>query len=166
MLPKQISRETTFEEDLTDREVIFATLQYLSERIAAKLRQQEQLCGQVAVKIRYSDFTQHKVSKKLTHATDNATDIFREVEKSLEGLPLKRLRVRHVGVNVGKIGWNNAQLTFFHEENKWELLDAAVDQIRHKFGFTSILPADILVLRKKYRMEKNGYVLHSPALTK
>ena len=41
ILPRQISRETTFEEDTTEREVIMGTLQYLTERISAKLREQK-----------------------------------------------------------------------------------------------------------------------------
>ncbi len=41
-----------------------------------------------------------------------------------------------------------------------------IDEIREKFGFMSILPAETIELKRKYRMEPNGYVLHNPALTK
>lgn len=166
ILPKQISRETTFEEDTTDQSVVLACLQYLSERIGGKLRQQELLCRRVGVKIRYSDFTQHNVSQALPQPSDSAAEIFSEVEKIFYRLPLRRLRIRHVGVWVTHIEWRNLQLQLFNEEKKMELLDAAVDEIRQKFGFMAILPADTLELRKKYRLEKNGYVLHSPALTR
>jgi DNA polymerase-4 len=166
ILPKQISRETTFEEDTTDQSVVLACLQYLSERIGGKLRQQELLCRRVGIKIRYSDFTQHNVSQALLQPSDSAAEIFSEVEKIFYRLPLRRLRIRHVGVWVTHIEWRNLQLQLFNEEKKMELLDAAVDEIRQKFGFMAILPADTLDLRKKYRLEKNGYVLHSPALTR
>jgi len=166
ILPKQISRETTFEEDTTDQSVVLACLQYLSERIGGKLRQQELLCRRVGVKIRYSDFTQHNVSQALPQATDSAAEIFSEVENILSRLPFRRLRIRHVGVWVTHIEWRNLQLQLFNEEKKMELLDAAIDEIREKFGFMAILPADTLELHKKYRLEKNGYVLHSPALTR
>jgi DNA polymerase-4 len=166
ILPKQISRETTFEEDTTDQGVVLACLQYLSERIGGKLRQQELLCRRVGVKIRYSDFTRHNVSQALPQPSDSAAEIFSEVEKIFYRLPLRRLRIRHVGVWVTHIEWRNLQLQLFNEEKKMELLDAAVDEIRQKFGFMAILPADTLELRKKYRLEKNGYVLHSPALTR
>jgi DNA polymerase-4 len=166
ILPKQISRETTFEEETTDQSVVLACLQYLSERIGGKLRQQELLCRRVGIKIRYSDFTQHNVSQALLQPSDSAAEIFSEVEKIFYRLPLRRLRIRHVGVWVTHIEWRNLQLQLFNEEKKMELLDAAVDEIRQKFGFMAILPADTLDLRKKYRLEKNGYVLHSPALTR
>jgi DNA polymerase-4 len=165
-LPKQISRETTFEEDTLERKVVLATLQYLTERIGGKLREQELLCRKVGVKIRYSDFTQHNISQTLPQATDSASDIFLEIEKSVEGLPFRRLRIRHVGVWVTQIEWRNFQLKLFDEPKRLEMLDAAVDEIREKFGFMAILPAETLELQRKYRMEKNGYVLHSPALTK
>ncbi len=166
ILPRQISRETTFEEDTTEQEVVRATLQYLTERIAAKLRQEELLCRKVGVKIRYSDFTQHNVSQALPQATDNAAEIFSAVEKIVARIPFRRLRIRLVGVSVTQIEWRNLQLKLFNEKTRQELLDAAIDQIRQKFGFMAILPAHTLELRRKYRMEKSGYVLHSPALTR
>ena len=166
ILPRQISRETTFEEDTTDHGVVLACLQYLSERIAAKLRQQELLCRRIGIKIRYSDFTQHQVSQTLRQTTDSATDIFGEVEKIFSRLPFRRLRIRHAGVWASGIEWRNLQLKLFNAQEKMEMLDAAIDDIREKFGFMAILPADTLELRKKYRIEKSGYVLHSPALTR
>jgi DNA polymerase-4 len=166
ILPRQISRETTFEEDTTDHGVVLACLQYLCERIAAKLRQQELLCRRIGIKIRYSDFTQHQISQTLRQTTDSATDIFAEVEKIFSRLPFRRLRIRHAGVWASGIEWRNLQLKLFNAQEKMEILDAAIDDIREKFGFMAILPADTLELRKKYRIEKSGYVLHAPALTR
>lgn len=166
ILPKQLSRETTFEEDTTERAVVMSTLQYLSERLAAKLRKDGLLCRRIGVKLRYSDFSQHQVTRTLPAATDNAAELFAEVEKIVAALPWRRLRIRHVGVSVAHIEWQNLQLQLFNRENRLELLDGAVDEIRQKFGFTAILPADTLTLRTKYRMEKSGFVLHAPALTK
>lgn len=166
ILPKQISRETTFEEDTTDHQMVYATLQYLTERIAGKLRQQELLCKRVGMKIRYSDFTQYNSSQVLPQSTDSAAEIFSGVERIFHSLPFRRLRIRHVGLWVTQIEWRNIQLKLFDEETRLEMLNSAIDEIRQKFGFMAILPADTLALRKKYRIEKNGYVLHSPALTR
>ncbi len=166
ILPKQISRETTFEEDTAEGEVVMSTLQYLTERIAAKLRKKGLLGRRLGVKIRYSDFTQHQVTRTLPHPTDNAADIFAALEDLVAHLSLRRLRIRHVGVQVSQLEWRHWQMHLFDEKQRQELLDAAIDEIRQKFGFTAILPADTLELRKKYRLEKSGYVLHSPALTR
>ena len=45
-------------------------------------------------------------------------------------------------------------------------LNSTLDAIRTKFGFMSILPAETIELKRKYRMESNGHVLHNPALTR
>jgi len=166
ILPKQISRETTFEEDTTEREVVMATLQYLTERIASKLRKEGLRCRRVGVKIRYSDFTRHQMAHTLPSPTDSATELFAKVEKIVTRIPLRRLRIRHVGVQVSQLEWSNFQMQLFDDTVRQELLDSAIDEIRQKFGFMAILPADTLELRKKYRIEKGGYVLHSPALTR
>jgi DNA polymerase-4 len=166
IVPRQISRETTFEEDTTDQAVVLSCLQYLAERIAAKLREQELVGRRIGLKIRYSDFTQYQSSHTLTQETDSAGDIFGGVRDIFLRLPLRRLRIRHAGIWVTNIEWRNLQLQLFSQESRTELLDAAVDEIRDKFGFMAILPADTLELRRKYRIEKNGYVLHSPALTR
>jgi DNA polymerase-4 len=166
IVPRQISRETTFEEDTTDQAVVLSCLQYLAERIAAKLREQELVGRRIGLKIRYSDFTQYQSSHTLPQETDSAGDIFGGVREIFLRLPLRRLRIRHAGIWVTNIEWRNLQLQLFSQESRTELLDAAVDEIRDKFGFMAILPADTLELRRKYRIEKNGYVLHSPALTR
>ncbi len=166
ILPRQISRETTFEEDTTDRKIVLATLQYLTERIAARLREQGLHARRVGIKIRYSDFTQHQVARTLPTPTDNAAELFAAVEAMVAHLPFRRLRIRHVGVQVSQLAWANLQTRLFDDTTRQEMLDAAIDEIRQKFGFMSILPADTLELRRKYRMEKSGYVLHSPALTR
>lgn len=166
ILPKQISRETTFEEDLTDKSVILATLRYLIERIAAKLREGAQLCRQIQVKIRYSDFSRHQKSRVIKQPTDSAADIFSAAEEITGQISFRRIRVRHVGIQVSRLEWNDWQLQFFDDARKWEILDGIIDDIRNRYGFTAILPADTLQLQSKYRMEKSGFILHSPALTK
>ena len=130
ILPGQISREASFEEDLTDQEVVMATLQYLSVRIAAKLRQEILVCRTVSVHIRYSDFTGHKMAQTMPATTDRATEIFAEVEKIVLRVPFRRLRIRQVGVQVSNIEWRNFQLRIFNAGQRSQLLDAAIDEIR------------------------------------
>ncbi len=166
ILPGQISRETTFEEDLTDRDIVLGTLQYLTERIAGKMRKEKWLCHRVGIKIRYSDYTQYTCARTLKQSTDNAQTLFAEAKEIVARIPFRRLRIRLVGVWVTQMEWRDFQLSLFDEENRLELLDQAVDEIRQRFGFMAILPAETLELRHKYRIEKNGFVLHSPALTR
>ncbi len=166
IIPKQLSRETSFEEDSGDMGLIRGALHYLTERIAKKLREQELVCRTVAVKIRYSDFKRQERSRTLSRASDDSAAMFRTVEAIFEELRLRRIRIRHVGVSAMQIEPKQYQRFLFDESSRQEALNTAVDEIRERFGFMALLPAETLELKRKYRMEPHGYILHNPALTR
>ena len=165
-IPRQLSRETSFEEDTSDMNIIKGTLQYLTERIAKKLRENELVCRTLSVKIAYSDFKRHARSKSMTHPSNDGTEIFNYVDKIFEEIHLRRIRIRHVGVSAGNIEPERYQQFLFDERTRQELLNGAIDEIRERFGFMALMPADTLELQRKYRMDSHGYVLHNPALTR
>jgi DNA polymerase IV len=166
IIPTQLSRETSFEEDTGDTAIIKGTFQYLTERITKKLRSDDLTCRTVSVKIRYSDFTNDSRSRSLPYSTNDSNTIFQMVDTLYKEIHFRRIRVRHVGVGVTNIELRNRQMSFFNERTRQEMLNTSIDEIREKFGFMSILPAETIELKRKYRMEPNGYVLHNPALTK
>lgn len=166
ILPGQISRATTFPEDLTDPAIILATLQYLGERICMTLREQEQECRQVSIYIRYSDGTSQQTSRTLSEPTHHSPVFFSVIKLLNERIRPRRVRIRHVGIRAERISWQQRQLQLIDSERRVARLDNAVDEIRQKFGFMAIASANILALNRKYRKTKNGFVLHSPALTK
>lgn len=166
IIPRQISRETSFEEDTADSGLIRGTLQYLTERIAKKLRDQELVCRTLAVKIRYSDFSADNRSCALPGSSNDSATLFRTVHLLFDAMHLRRIRIRHVGVAASHIEALNWQGALFSEQDRKEALNSTLDAIRAKFGFMSILPAETIELKRKYRMEANGYILHNPALTR
>jgi DNA polymerase-4 len=166
LIPKQISRETSFEEDTADMGIIKGTLQYLTERLAKKLRQNALVCQTVLVKIRYSDFSANNRSRSLPYPSDDSATLFKMADTLFEEIRLRRIRIRHVGVAVTQITPLNWQASLFNQRNRQESLNTTIDEIREKFGFMAILPAETIALRKRYRMEPSGYVLHNPALTR
>ena len=165
-IPRQISRETSFEEDTADMAIIKGTLQYLTERLAKKLRQNELVGQTVQVKIRYSDFGNNNRSRSLPYPSNDSGTLFKLAETLFDEIRLRRVRIRHVGVAVTQISPLNWQASLFNGKNRQESLNSTIDQLREKFGFMAILPAETIELRKKYRMEPSGYVLHNPALTR
>jgi DNA polymerase-4 len=166
IIPRQISRETSFEEDTADMAIIKGTLQYLTERLAKKLRE-ERLVGQtIQVKIRYSDFSTNNRSRTLLYPTNDSGTLFRLTETLFDEIRLRRVRIRHVGVAVTQISPLNWQASLFNSKSRQESLNTTIDQIREKFGFMTIIPAETIELKRKYRMEPSGYVLHNPALTR
>jgi DNA polymerase-4 len=163
--PKSISRETSFEEDVSNPGVILSTLQYLTERIAAKLRQKDLAARQVEVKLRYADFKQSLLNQTLPAASNDAAVLFGFVRDLALRPPERRVRLRLVGVKVSQLDWQDCQAELFATPLPREDINTTIDAIRARHGFTSILPATTLQLHNYYRMERSGYVLHAPALT-
>ncbi|RMD89695.1 MAG: DNA polymerase IV [Calditrichaeota bacterium] len=165
MIPKQLSRETGFEEDVSDMELVREVLHYLAERIGKKLRQEGWVGQTVTIKVEYSDNKRYIKARSLPEMTDSTETIYHMVNTLLSETPFRRLRVRRVGLVVSKIERKHWQGELFNERSRQEALQAAIDEIRHRFGFTSIMPASLVNLKNHYRIEKSGYVLHAPALT-
>ena len=164
-LPKQISRETSFEEDVDAEEIIIGTIRYLCERIAKKLREFNLKARRVRLRIRYSD--NRSVEKFLTRdpASDDGIEIFTRLVFLYRNLNIRRVRVKHVSIAVSELVCTDRQIQIFTNTDKMKDLNLHVDEARNNFGFTSVFYADTLVLKTKYKMEKHGYILHTPALS-
>ena len=162
---RQISRETSFEEDTDDAKLVLATLQYLGERIATKLRDERSTCGTVHIRIRYSDAKSTSISRKLPTQTQDAAVLNSTVQRLYEETRRRRTRVRFVHVSVSNIEPENWQPDFFAAETKSKSLMESIDEIRRRFGFTALMPAESQILKTKYRMDKHGYILHAPSLS-
>ena len=74
--------------------------------------------------------------------------------------------VWEVYVSAGNIEPQHHQQFLFNEQTRQELLNSAIDEIRERYGFMALMPADTLELQRKYRMDNHGYILHNPALTR
>ncbi|NIR51621.1 DNA polymerase IV, partial [candidate division KSB1 bacterium] len=70
-LPKQISRETGFEEDVSDTELVHEVLHYLTERIGKKLREEGFVGQTVSIKVDYSDHKRYIKARSLPEHTDS-----------------------------------------------------------------------------------------------
>lgn len=144
MDPKSVSHETTFPVDITDRELITATLLDLSERVGSRLRRHGLKGRTVHLKVRWQDFK--TVTRNLTvpEPTDLTEEIFATVEKLLKRVRLGRLPVRLLGVSVSGFETEPAdQLDLFPGEGqkpreRLRQVTRAVDAIRGKYGFDSI----------------------------
>src|SRR3954468_15299272 len=73
---KSIGAEETFPRDVDDPAVVRRELLRLSERTAARLREQGYVGRTISVKIRFADFTTITRSRTLKDATDVAQEIF------------------------------------------------------------------------------------------
>jgi len=144
---KQISAEETFDVDIVDHAQLRTVLVRLADKVSARLRSRGLSASCVSVKIRRKDFTTYTRQKHLeppTQETRVVTVIATELlDTWLAAQPRAALRL--LGVGVSELA-PAAQLDLFtaprSERNRG--LDAAVDQIRARFGNVAVAPASTL----------------------
>jgi DNA polymerase-4 len=144
---KSIGNEETFPRDVDDPDVIRRELLRLSEKVAARLRQQGYAGRTVVLKVRFADFSTITRSRTLRSHTDVGRDIYRTVRELYEALGLQRARLRLVGVRVeGLLEAELAprQMLLDEPELGWREAEQAVDRATARFGRGSVRPARLL----------------------
>ena len=138
--PKQISRETTFEQDVLDWARLERVLSYLCERCTFSLREQGLETKRVTLKVRYTDFQTKTFAKTLPQPTCIDRDIVEALKELIPKGKERRARVRLIGVALSSLRFNQHQLMLFGREGneKWERALESVDGIRGKHGFESL----------------------------
>ncbi len=132
---KSISEETTFEQDVTDRDVLRTVLAKLGQDVGYRLRQEGLSARTIGIKVRYSDFTTLTRAKTLTSPASSDPEVFACAKNLLERLSPSR-PVRLLGVSASNLtDQDNSQPTLFKEDDKdWDTASKAVDSLRKKFG--------------------------------
>jgi len=145
---KSISTETTFPQDVGDREALRGWLLGLVEHLAGRLRHAGLRAGTVEVKVRSSDFRTRHRARALGRAT-NATDVLWQAARQLldRGLAGDVLPVRLLGVGASRLTREGAvQGDLFDgvRRQQQEALDRAIDAIRGRFGGAAIRRGSLL----------------------
>lgn len=141
--PKSISTEETLEEDTAGKQVLGRYLARQAERVGRRLRKKGLTGKTVTIKIKHADFKQYTRSATLEHPTQLSDAIYKEAMRLLRAYPL-RSRVRLIGVGVSNLepAGQAAQIPLFGgplpDEDKWERVERAVDEIVDRFGHGAV----------------------------
>lgn len=167
-VPKSISRETTFLEDLWDRHLLLAHLAYLCDRLTLPLRQGGLFAHIIEVKVRYSDFKTEARRRLLLTPLQEMEKIYRVAhDLFLQLFSSSRLSLRLVGVKASDLVRSRPLSLFEPYSERQERLGQAVDQVREKYGFGSLLTVREKMLESLYGFEKKrGFILKTASLTK
>ena len=135
---KSISHETTFERDITSRDVLRAWLMDLTEQVAIRLRRQKLLGSTVFIKLRYADFRTTTRSRQLSAPSDVTQEIWRQALDLLEQ-QIRRCAdpVRLIGVGVASLAeqiHQQADLFAQRDRDQKRKLDRVSDEIRRRYG--------------------------------
>lgn len=139
-----ISHETTFAQDISDRETLRAVLQQLTDQVARRLRRQEAKAGTVHLKIRYENFQTYTRSLSLPAPSDLTRELWEVVRTLFETrLPDRPLTVRLVGMGVSQLQRGKARQSLLFTDpaqDRDRQLDDVRDKIVNKFGVQGLQP--------------------------
>lgn len=126
---------------------IEAYLHGLVDRLTRRLRAAERVCRTVVLRMRFDDFVRATRSRTLPEATDHTATILRAARGLLaEALPLIDERgLTLIGLsltNLDNTGTQQLTLPFEHEPPP--ALDAALDDLRSRFGSAAVTRAALL----------------------
>ena len=145
---RSISAETTFANDIADKDALLAILLQLTEQVAARLRDKGIKGRTVNIKIRFHDFITITRSKTLAENTHQTRKIWSTVKQLLLGVWQQQPGpIRLVGVGVSNFSENmelqrdlftDSREQDFEQDVRQERLDELSDEINQKFGKSKI----------------------------
>lgn len=156
---KGIGNSITLSADACTREEALRVLLRLAETVSGRLRREGVLAQSVTVEIKYSDFT--SVShQSVVSAPLNTTQALYQTSCRLFDELWNTAPIRLLGIRTGKLLDQNTpmQLSFFDLDfslpeaakqprpslEKQQKMEAAIDEIRRKFGSQAILRGSLL----------------------
>jgi DNA polymerase-4 len=139
---KSISKETTFNEDIADRDLLEGHLWRLAEQVADRAKARDLAGRTVTLKLKRADFAGLTRRHSLHSPTQSADRIWREAHAMLEALPEKGpFRLIGVGISDLSADTNADQNDDLLDPSAGKRLaaEAATDKIRAKFGKDAII---------------------------
>ncbi len=142
---KSISKEVTFEQDISDEQKMLTTLFVLSEGLAREMRRKAYHGRTISLKIRLEDFSTFTRSRTLAHSTDSSDEIYKYIRDMFSQFDRHNSKVRLLGVAVSLLEGENVQLNLFQAEQKAQSkIDRVLDQVKDKFGDHAITRASLM----------------------
>lgn len=148
---KSIGRGYTFRRNLLNREECYVGILYLAEQIGAKLRAKGLVCTTVSLKIKDENLITIQRQKPLTAASDLAKEIASCAYEILcdqwkSKKPIRMLTVTALGLLRKEDSTQQISLfdTSIRKNEKEEKKEKTVDNIRQRFGSSSIVVGSVM----------------------
>jgi DNA polymerase-4 len=140
----------------------------LCDRLTLPLRRGRLFAHIIEVKVRYSDFKTEARRRLLLSPVQEMGKIYKIAQELfLPFFSSSRLSLRLVGVKASDLVRARPLSLFEPYSERPERLGHAVDEVREKYGFGSVLTVREKMLESLYSFErKRGFVLKTASLTK
>ncbi len=147
---KGYSISTTLEHDIKSSEEGKRVILELADSVAARMRADGAKAQCISVTVRGNDFRNHSHQKKISSSTDVTSEIYDISTALFDELWNRKTPLRLIGISLTDLcDEDEEQLSLFEtigEESsiKDRLADKAVDEIRKKFGKSTIMPGTLV----------------------
>ena len=108
---KSIGRETTFETNIGDYNLVIEALDRLAQNVQKKVSKHKLSFKTITIKIRFENFETHTHGKTLTSFTDNLQNLQKIAKKLIQRYFQKNRKIRLVGIRVSTLVSRNGQQT-------------------------------------------------------
>lgn len=138
---KGVGNSTTLAADIVDSTELNKVLLALSERVGLRLRRLKKRASLIAVHLKTTSFVTYRHQVQLETYISSTTEIYRIAVKLMQEC-WKKEPIRQVGISVSKLCEDGeVQMNFLDDvaSEKQEVLDRTIDQIRDRYGETSII---------------------------
>ena len=142
--PKGIGHSITLSQDLDNIEELQKILFSLVEKVTYRLRKHKMYAEIVNIQLRSIDFVDKSHQAKLSKPTDSTKEIYRKSKKLLDEIYIKGTFIRLIGIRVDRlVDKTKQQISIFDDDNnnRQEKLDKVVDELKNKYGYSSITRA-------------------------
>ncbi|MBX2856408.1 MAG: DNA polymerase IV [Rhodobacteraceae bacterium] len=141
--PKSLSAETTFSEDVSDRDLLDGHLWRLAEKVAARLKAKELAGRVVTLKLKTSRFKTITRRATLPHPSDLADETYRAAASMLQCTLTAGTCFRLIGVGISDLHIKTSvpprQINLLDNgAERREGAERAMDELRKRFGAASV----------------------------
>lgn len=139
---KSISNETTFNEDVSDLEILRKTLWKLCDKVAERMKKSGYLGGNISLKLKTNDFKLLTRTRQCPIPTQLSEEIYRQALPLLEQEADGRF-FRLIGIGAGKLSPYSPEQPYNNDlfdqgrEHRVQV-EAVIDQVRERFGSSVI----------------------------
>ena len=153
---KSVSKETTFQDDITDFEYLKDALRLLAKELSLTLRFDNIYARTVTLKVKYS--TMKLITRSKTGIPVNRTnDIYKTAAALLDTVEKRKIRL--IGISLS--GFDETefqQMTLdesglLHDPEKDETLDSTVLELQKRFGGDIIKSGNEIIAEKRFKHE-------------
>ncbi|WP_405782016.1 hypothetical protein [Streptomyces sp. NBC_00859] len=150
---RSVSSERAFPRDELDRDRQRRALLSLTEELGVRMRREGQVCGSLALTVRYADRSTTTRGRTLREPSAHSAELAAAAYAIHESLGLQRARVRGIALRAeGLTPAERAahQLTFDPADDKARRIEAVADRARARFGPGAIVPGTLATQDRRH----------------